>query len=244
MFIGYRRLKETLKRGSARWLKEYKLIVDIWKGRYPLKQKKISLSILEKISMTLIIFVRSLSLVNFGNFLRSYKASSEFSEFYVLGWLILSIWLLWNPFLPALFLYLIIGYRLIDGLNYRLSIIFVDRYQPSWGLRSLNRSLILLLLNYCEIIFGFAILYLNSSSIGYSSTTQVIQKPAEALYFSVVTITTLGYGDMRPITSVGRGLALLEPLFGFILVALVIGVFLTGVRDITELDGSNLKEEK
>jgi len=88
--------------------------------------------------------------------------------------------------------------------------------------------------NYCEIIIGFAILYLATYSIGYSNSNRVITRPVEALYFSTVTITTLGYGDMRPMSPFGQKLALLEPLLGFILVILVIGVFLTGVRDIKE----------
>ena len=88
--------------------------------------------------------------------------------------------------------------------------------------------------NYCEIIIGFAVLYLATYSIGYSNSNKIITTPIEALYFSTVTITTLGYGDMIPISPLGQKLALLEPLLGFILVVLVIGVFLTGVRDIKE----------
>lgn len=88
--------------------------------------------------------------------------------------------------------------------------------------------------NYCEIIIGFAILYLATYSIGYSTSNKIITTPIEALYFSTVTITTLGYGDMMPISPFGQKLALLEPLLGFISVVLVIGVFLTGVTDIKE----------
>ncbi len=47
----------------------------------------------------------------------------------------------------------------------------------------------------------------------------------ESFYFSVITITTLGYGDISPITDISRTLASLEALFGILL----IGVFLNAI---------------
>ncbi len=48
-----------------------------------------------------------------------------------------------------------------------------------------------------------------------------------ALYFSVVTMTTLGYGDLTPVTDVGRALAMIQTLFGqiflVVLVAYLVG---------------------
>tara|TARA_R110002110_G_scaffold415561_2_gene650887 strand:- start:92117 stop:92785 length:669 start_codon:yes stop_codon:yes gene_type:complete len=50
----------------------------------------------------------------------------------------------------------------------------------------------------------------------------------EALYFSIVTLTTLGYGDMSPVQPLGRYLAFMQALTGqfytAILVASLIGV--------------------
>jgi len=229
-----KQVRITLKRGISNWLKEYQLISNIWSGKFPEHYKKISLSVLEKVFMTVLIFIRSLSLVHIKEFFNSYKIRSEISEFYVLAWFVVLLCLLWYPLSSTAFLFVIVVYRLIDGLNYRLCIIFVDRYKRDWGLRSLNRSLLILMFNYCEVIIGFAVLYLATYSIGYSNSNKIITTPMEALYFSTVTITTLGYGDMIPISPFGQKLALLEPLLGFILVVLVIGVFLTGVRDIKE----------
>jgi voltage-gated potassium channel Kch len=48
------------------------------------------------------------------------------------------------------------------------------------------------------------------------------------LYFSVVTFTTLGYGDIRPIGTTARFLAGLESFVGALMVALV--VFVLGRR--------------
>ena len=52
---------------------------------------------------------------------------------------------------------------------------------------------------------------------------------SDLLYFSFATLTTLGYGDITPITSVTRSLALLEAVFGVlysaILVARLVGLY-------------------
>ena len=42
------------------------------------------------------------------------------------------------------------------------------------------------------------------------------------IYFSFVTLTTLGYGDITPLTSQARSLSLLEAVFGQIYLAVVI----------------------
>jgi voltage-gated potassium channel Kch len=223
----------------ASWLGEYRLIREIWNGEFPDAGAgpSVALSILEKSWMSAIIFLRSLSLVQVQYFFRSYNTQSEISEFYVLGWLLLLGWLLWTPLIPGCAVVVLVIYRLVDAFNYRLSILFVDRYKKDWGLRSLGRSLILVLFNYLEMIVGFGILYLQTGSIKHSAGPCLpISSPIEGLYFSTVTITTLGYGDLIPCNDVGRILVTLELVSGFIFVALVVGLLLTGARFVRELD--------
>jgi len=229
------------------WLQEYRLISSIWNGTYPEPGAgpSISLSILEKAWMSIIVFLRSFSLVQIQYLFRSYKIQSEISEFYVLTWFIGVMWLLWHPLAPSWLLFLIVIYRLVDAFNYRLSILFVDRYKANWGLRSLARSLILILINYLEIIVCFAVLYLNTNSV--ESTTKpglLISNPLDALYFSTVTITTLGYGDFVPGNDTARILVTLELIFGFIFVALVLGLLLTGAKFVTELSSHHTQTHK
>jgi hypothetical protein len=54
------------------------------------------------------------------------------------------------------------------------------------------------------------------------------------LYFSFVTLTTLGYGDMLPVGRLARTLAMLEAVLGqlylAILVARLVGVYIAGLR--------------
>jgi hypothetical protein len=48
---------------------------------------------------------------------------------------------------------------------------------------------------------------------------------SDCLYFSVVTITTLGYGEIQPINDAGKFFASLEAIFGII----IIGLFLNSL---------------
>lgn len=54
-----------------------------------------------------------------------------------------------------------------------------------------------------------------------------IRKPLDAVYFSSVTITTLGYGDFTPIKETGKILVSVETITGLIFIVLVVAIFLT-----------------
>lgn len=46
----------------------------------------------------------------------------------------------------------------------------------------------------------------------------------DALYWATVTLTTVGYGDMCPVTDVGHFVSMLSSLFGIAVIALPSGV--------------------
>lgn len=62
-----------------------------------------------------------------------------------------------------------------------------------------------------------------------SALSQVNSTFTSLIYFSVVTITTLGYGDISPTTIFARSLALLEVLFGVFYLGITIST-LIGLR--------------
>lgn len=62
----------------------------------------------------------------------------------------------------------------------------------------------------------------------------------DALYWATVTLTTVGYGDMIPVTDVGRLVSMLSSLFGVAVIALPSGVITASYLD--EL--RNIKAEK
>lgn len=65
-------------------------------------------------------------------------------------------------------------------------------------------------------------------SIGYENRG-TLKNFQRALYYSVATITTLGYGDIIPVTDTARKLAGLETILGIITIGLFMG-FLTSGR--------------
>ncbi len=50
----------------------------------------------------------------------------------------------------------------------------------------------------------------------------------DAIYWATVSLTTVGYGDLYPITAVGRLVAMLSSLFGIAIVALPSGIITAG----------------
>jgi len=219
-----------------RWCKEFKLIKYVLSGKLPRNFKRVSLLPLEKFFMSVFIFIRCISLGNIIALYSSYNNRAKIIELYVSAWLVIFCVLLFTigsclSTTVLILVLLLVMCRLIEGVNYLLCIIFVDRYKRSWHPHSPNRSILILSIYYIQVIIGFAILYLATGSIRYSECKNIITKPWEALYFSTVTITTLGYGDMRPINQVGQILVIFEPLIGIVLIVLVFGIFLTSKKN-------------
>ena len=53
----------------------------------------------------------------------------------------------------------------------------------------------------------------------------------DALYWATVTLTTVGYGDVCPVTSIGRFVSMLSSLFGVAIIALPSGVITASYLD-------------
>jgi hypothetical protein len=83
------------------------------------------------------------------------------------------------------------------------------------------------------VIFSYTDIYRYLGIIDTNGV--VIRDPVSCFYFSVVTYTTLGYGDYRP-SSEARLFAASEALVGYILLSLFIGVLL---QSIYKLQGDN-----
>lgn len=81
---------------------------------------------------------------------------------------------------------------------------------------------------YLEVALVFAFLYagvIEATSEPFFAQGDIGTAPV--LYFSVVTMTTLGYGDLSPATDLGQALAMIQTLFGqiflVVLVAYLVG---------------------
>ena len=88
-------------------------------------------------------------------------------------------------------------------------------------------------------VFAFAFALLETTIPGsFSGLQEVISAHATTdpmVYFSFVTLTTLGYGDISPITSVAMTMSYLEAIIGqlflAILVARLVGMHITAGND-------------
>lgn len=64
----------------------------------------------------------------------------------------------------------------------------------------------------------------------------------DALYWATVTLTTVGYGDLTPVTNIGRFVSMLSSLFGVAVIALPSGVITASYLE--ELRNARKKKEK
>jgi hypothetical protein len=58
----------------------------------------------------------------------------------------------------------------------------------------------------------------------------VTDRPSDLIYFSLVTLTTIGYGDIVPLTGEARMLAALEGVTGVLYVAITVAILVSGYR--------------
>ncbi|MGE5217916.1 MAG: potassium channel family protein [Chloroflexota bacterium] len=158
--------------------------------------------------------------------LRSVRNRRHLLTFAVLLWLAhpVTVWL-HRPVLSAIILgmWTVIGLlAMARALRFAMSATRVDA-------EHLYAALSAYLL---EGIF-FGLLYWGLEQIGHGSfATDQDFTPMSALYFSFVTLATLGYGDIVPRTDIARGLAIVEgvggQLFLTVMVARLVSLYARG----------------
>lgn len=113
-------------------------------------------------------------------------------------------------------------YLIMDTLCYLLGLIFLEPEYKS-PTSSNKRNLILVILNYIEITLGFANIYYHY----YHDSIENMKNSIDALYFSFVTTTTLGYGDMHPLCSSSKVMCAIHSFMSFLFVVFILSVFLS-----------------
>ena len=88
------------------------------------------------------------------------------------------------------------------------------------ALHSSRQKIIVFLLNVCAlvIIFGTLMYVIEGPSHGFTSIPV-------SIYWAVVTLTTVGFGDITPKTPLGQGLATLIMITGYSIIAVPTGIF-------------------
>lgn len=124
-----------------------------------------------------------------------------------------------SKFLLGLF-GIISAWRIYDVFGITIRIHTGRKYFTPAPIRALFNTMF----HYCEITLAFAILYLAvhvvfEDTFGDDSFTG---SWIAALYFSLMTIATVGYGDFTPQTIAGRWLVCLEIMLGLVLLVIII----------------------
>ncbi len=111
-----------------------------------------------------------------------------------------------------------------------------ETHSPASELSSRDR-IILSLKSYLELIFNFSILYSLLPGDGQIWAKTVPTKIFDFIYFSGVTITTLGYGDTIPAHWYPKLLTIYEVFCGFILLIVCFTIYTGKIRPIVSADG-------
>jgi hypothetical protein len=199
-------------------------LASIWKPYGPLYFRH-RVGLIEKIALSLFVLRRAISLSSLLRELASKDTArqSVWTELIAVAWLLVLAVSVFYPFaISGRSAIVLMSYLVWGAINYPLCIIFIDRYKLWWKPQSYNRLLILLFVNYLQIVAGFAYLYLHTAKVVRSGCSNAITSAGDALYFSVVTITTLGFGDMTPFSSWAKFLVTAEVLTGLVFLVLVV----------------------
>lgn len=95
-------------------------------------------------------------------------------------------------------------------------------------LRTLSGVLAIYLL--LGMLFSFLLGAAAELESGAFFTSDPAPTRSDFLYFSYVTLSTVGYGDLSPITDVGRMLAVTESLIGQIYLVTVVALIVANLR--------------
>jgi hypothetical protein len=92
----------------------------------------------------------------------------------------------------------------------------------STALRPYDR-VILVSRSYVEVIVNFGLLYYLAFRGAFN---RPLRDAVEAIYFSAITITTVGYGDLAPSRPVSQLLVVYEVLLGVVLVVVAVSAYI------------------
>ena len=87
------------------------------------------------------------------------------------------------------------------------------------------------LMAVCVLAFGYIII---SALIIFNVEPDTFDTFFDAIYWATVSLTTVGYGDIYPVSAMGRIITMISSIFGIAIVALPAGIITAGYM--TEID--------
>jgi hypothetical protein len=85
--------------------------------------------------------------------------------------------------------------------------------------RDLIEAGLMIIISFAAVFYSFSNLYPNT----FSSKLTIL----DSLYFSLITASTVGYGDIRPVSNLAKLLIMSEILFGLLYILFIISAFLS-----------------
>lgn len=97
------------------------------------------------------------------------------------------------------------------------------------------------LLAVCILAVGYILV---SALVIFNVEPESFNNFFEAIYWATVSLTTVGYGDIYPITSVGRVITMISSIFGIAIVALPAGIITAGyMKELEERSDTNITQK-
>ncbi len=154
---------------------------------------------------------------------KGYEYQDLALDFYVVGKVIFPLLTLINDWQSSSIIVWILVYLLLETVLYIPILIFAsDSFSRP---RSYKRSMLLLFFNYLEIVVSFGVLYTLGENMNKSFSHWF-----DPIYFSMVSSSSIGFGDYYPVTTFGKVLVSLQAMFFLSFVVLFLNFFSTKVK--------------
>lgn len=118
-------------------------------------------------------------------------------------------------------------FRLLKLLRY------TNKVALLWNVLKKEKNVLLsvLIISVFYIFLTALIMFNAEPRINPNTGTETFSTFFDALYWATVTLTTVGYGDLCPVTELGRFISMLSSLFGVAIIALPSGVITASYLD-------------
>lgn len=154
---------------------------------------------------------------------KGYEYQDLALDFYVVGKVIFPLLTLINDWQSSSIIVWILVYLLLETVLYIPTLIFAsDSFSRP---RSYKRSMLLLFFNYLEIVVSFGVLYTLGENMNKSFSHWF-----DPIYFSMVSSSSIGFGDYYPVTTFGKVFVSLQAMFFLSFVVLFLNFFSTKVK--------------
>ena len=184
----------------------------------------------------LCLFLRIKGQLDCDSNLAQYRVHNAIEWYYflvtmILGFIYIASYLNFVYLLNIFWLWLIVTILVCLLAIYRLMEILATfamlHLKSSYHSKSPVHALVLTFVSYINIIIVFAILFIVIGDVfgdTFSSTSSnfLCKDLINPIYFSFVTITTLGYGDLSPQTWAGKLLVIAQILIGILTIVVIV----------------------